>query len=168
MVHGVPPLSAMRAPRVLEWVIMHAECAGVSGPSYYAAGPDPDVLGRLRQGEAVLHVPQVRLDPSARRALRPAPDFGRVGWSCGTALAGWKKRYAGPPRVVAGRMPGGAAVSGAGGAADEAAKPGDGGDSAGESSVDRWSCGLQGLLADECGHAAANTGESATDLGRTG
>jgi hypothetical protein len=39
----VPPLSAMRAPWVLEWAIMHAECAGVSGPGYYAAGRRPDV-----------------------------------------------------------------------------------------------------------------------------
>ena len=39
----VPPLSAMRAPWVLEWAIMHAECAGVSGPGYYAAGPQLDV-----------------------------------------------------------------------------------------------------------------------------
>ena len=39
----VPPLSAMRASWVLEWAIMHAECAGVSGPGYYAAGPHLDV-----------------------------------------------------------------------------------------------------------------------------
>jgi hypothetical protein len=39
----VPPLSAMRAPWVLEWAIMHAECAEVLGPGYYAAGPLLDV-----------------------------------------------------------------------------------------------------------------------------
>ena len=39
----VPSLSAMRAPWVLKWAIMHAECAGVSGPGYYAAGPQRDV-----------------------------------------------------------------------------------------------------------------------------
>jgi len=33
----------MRAPWVLKWAIMHAECAGVSGPGYYAAGPQRDV-----------------------------------------------------------------------------------------------------------------------------
>src|SRR6266496_4494110 len=37
--------------------ITHAECAGVSGPGYYAAGPRRDVLGRLCQREAVLMCP---------------------------------------------------------------------------------------------------------------
>jgi len=39
----VPPLSAMRASWMLKWAIMHAECAGMSGPGYYAAGPLLDV-----------------------------------------------------------------------------------------------------------------------------
>ncbi len=55
VIHGMP--SALRDSQPLggrECAIVHAECAGVSGLGYYAAGPGPDVLGRLRQGEAVL------------------------------------------------------------------------------------------------------------------
>jgi len=33
----------MRALGLLEWAIMHAGCAGVSGLGYYAAGPRLDV-----------------------------------------------------------------------------------------------------------------------------
>jgi hypothetical protein len=43
MVHGVLPLSAMRALELLEWAVMLAECAAVSGPGYYAAGQQSDV-----------------------------------------------------------------------------------------------------------------------------
>ena len=37
------PLGAIRALGGLECAIVHAECAGVSGPGYYVAGPQPDV-----------------------------------------------------------------------------------------------------------------------------
>ena len=63
----VPPLSAMRALWVREWAIMHAECAGVSGPGYYVPGPEADVLGRLRDSTAV---------PSILRATCRCPTRG--------------------------------------------------------------------------------------------
>ena len=44
MVHGIPSTRRDSRPlRGLECAIMHAECAGVSGPGYYAAEPRRDV-----------------------------------------------------------------------------------------------------------------------------
>ena len=37
------PLGAIRPLERAACAITHAECAGVSGPGYYAAGPQPDV-----------------------------------------------------------------------------------------------------------------------------
>src|SRR5690242_10736101 len=48
------PLGAIRPLERAGCAITHAECAGVSGLGYYAAGPDSDVLRRLRHCEAVL------------------------------------------------------------------------------------------------------------------
>ena len=67
----VPPLSAMRALGwCWKWAIMHAECAGVSGPGYYATGFVEDVLGRL---------PKVESSP-----VCPAGHISNVGIVTGT------------------------------------------------------------------------------------
>jgi hypothetical protein len=48
-----------------------AQCVGVSGRGYYATGPQPDVLGRLLQAEAVLRVPVGYVSTPDKRL--PAP-----------------------------------------------------------------------------------------------
>src|SRR5262249_49800460 len=64
----VLPLGAIRPLEQVACVITHAECAGVSGPRYYAAGPGADVLGRLRKGKAVLCVPGLYVDVAQETA----------------------------------------------------------------------------------------------------
>jgi hypothetical protein len=45
---------------------MHAECGTVLGHGHYTAGPGLDVLGRLREGEAVLVRSRVSFDVDER------------------------------------------------------------------------------------------------------
>ena len=49
---------------------MHAECAGVSGPGYYAAGPLLDVQDVPRKVTAVLYVLRAWVDCRTRGCER--------------------------------------------------------------------------------------------------
>ena len=54
--------------------ITHAECTGVSGPGYYAAGPRLDVQDVPRQVAAVLYV--LRARPSGHMTFRVMGERG--------------------------------------------------------------------------------------------
>src|SRR5689334_18074063 len=73
---GLLPLGAIRPLERAACAITHAECAGVSGPGYYATGLVEDVLGRLPQVESSLCILRVTFRMSGQRQGRPTCPSG--------------------------------------------------------------------------------------------
>ena len=91
------PLGAILPLGGLECVITHAECAGVSGPGYYAAGPRPDV-----QDVPVKPQPSFMSRGMRRRGQVIFRRDGRAGVSGAAEWVFWRWR-AGCGRDLAGR-----------------------------------------------------------------